>query len=113
MRLSTLRRDHKCGRVENEVAVWPAIGREGDPASIGRPGWRAVVPLAVGDLAGLAGRAIDDEQVTERVAPPAQGVVSVSQASHDPDARVPFRVVAVRRSVGTDVRDHRDGPDVR
>ena len=57
-------------------------GYEGDAVAVGGPGGSHVVPVAIGDLRGVAGAHVDEEQVKMIVAAPADGVVAVADAPH-------------------------------
>ena len=91
--------------VRREVPVIQAGGGEGDARAVGRPGGHVVVPVAVGELAGVAACDVDDEGVPVGVAAPADGVAAVLDAPDDADPGRLLVVVVVGGLVRVDVGD--------
>ena len=55
-------------------------GDKGNPFAVRRPGRGRVVPIAIGQLHGLAGLRVHHEEVEMAVTAPADGVVAVADA---------------------------------
>ena len=64
-----------------DVAFVRPSGDKGNPLAARRPGRGRVVPIAIRQLHGLAGLRVHHEQVEMAVAPPADGVVTVTDAT--------------------------------
>src|SRR3984893_9923779 len=65
--------------------VLDPVGGEGDASTVGREGRRAVVPIAVGELLGLAAVAADSEEMRTPFVDPALAVQASPQAVDSAD----------------------------
>src|ERR1700736_5562430 len=74
--------------------VLDPVGGEGDASTVGREGRRAVVPIAVGELLGLAAVAADSEEMRTPFVDPALAVQTSPESVDSADGGHPLLVQA-------------------
>jgi hypothetical protein len=74
--------DHIYFSKGTDIPVIPPAGDKGDSRAVRRPDRVDVIPIPVGELASGTTHYIGDEKMVVTIAPPAEGIVPITDALH-------------------------------